>query len=186
MGSRQCRRSSPGPASWRSWRERFSARWARPGGSSPHSRLDGRCRQPSMELRMNHRSAITSRCDRRLPVSSTAGWVGHHGRQRRSTDCPDRARAASDAPRTDRRGPRAMLLWVVKVLRVRGQTSDGPLGVGGELLSGHAFPVTRLGRRAGRSFEGQPVASGSYRARPAAPDLRRAGGAGRPRGRRSA
>src|ERR671912_447598 len=85
-------------------------------------------------------------------------------------------------------GPRSrpMLLWVVKVLRVRGQTSDGPLGVEGELLSGHAFPVMGLGRRAGRSFEGQPVASGSYRARPAAPDLRRAGGAGRPRGRRCA
>jgi hypothetical protein len=51
----------------------------------------------------------------------------------------------------------SMLLWVVKVLRVRGQTSDGPLGVEGGLLSGHAFPVMRLGRRAGRSFEGQPV-----------------------------
>src|SRR5919106_2643520 len=51
---------------------------------------------------------------------------------------------------------RAMLLWVVKVLRVRGQTSDGPLGVEGELLSGHALPVMRLGGRAGRSFEGQP------------------------------
>jgi hypothetical protein len=50
-----------------------------------------------------------------------------------------------------------MLLWVVKVLWVRGQTSDGPLGVEGELLSGHAFAVMGLGRRAGRSFEGQPV-----------------------------
>jgi hypothetical protein len=48
-------------------------------------------------------------------------------------------------------------------------------------------PVTVLEWRAGRSFEGQPVASGSYRARPATPMLaRRAGGGGRPRGRRSA
>jgi hypothetical protein len=38
------------------------------------------------------------------------------------------------------------------------RTSDGPLGVEGELLSGHGFPVVaRWGRWAGRSFEGQPV-----------------------------
>src|ERR671919_30262 len=79
---------------------------------------------------------------------------------------------------------RAMLLWVVKVLRVRGQTSDGPLGVEGELLSGHALPVMRLGGRDDGSKDGGG-APGSSGARPAAPDLRCAGGAGRPRGRRS-
>src|SRR5918995_6552353 len=52
---------------------------------------------------------------------------------------------------------RSMLLCVVKVLRGRWQTSDGPLGVEGGLLLGQAFPVMVLERRAGRSIEGQPV-----------------------------
>ena len=71
---------------------------------------------------------------------------------------------------------------------VRGcwQTSDGPLGVEGGLLSGHALPVTRLERRAGRSIEGQPVGVRQLSGQARRSRSQRGEGAGRPRGRRSA
>jgi hypothetical protein len=78
-----------------------------------------------------------------------------------------------------------MLLWVVKVLRGRWQTSDGPLGVEGGLLLGQAFPVMVWGDGPADRSKDNRLVSGSYRARPAAPDLS-GEGVGRPRVPRSA
>jgi hypothetical protein len=78
-----------------------------------------------------------------------------------------------------------MLLCVVKVLRGRWQTSDGPLGVEGGLLLGQAFPVMVWSDGPADRSKDNRLVSGSYRARPAAPDLS-VEGVGRPRVRRSA
>src|SRR5918994_4555779 len=66
---------------------------------------------------------------------------------------------------------RSMLLCVVKVLRGRWQTSDGPLGVEGGLLLGQAFPVMVWSDGPTDRSKDNRLVSGSYRARPAAPDL---------------
>ena len=189
-----------------------SRRWTRSAAAAgrPSSPCpSGRRHQPQRRLPNQHPTHGAAPLPRRSRRGETR--ILRHGRDRTQTgQRSDRrsalrrvsAPACGTATATPNAAPErhhssepsraiSMLLCVVKDQFRDGcwQTSDGPLGFEGGLLSGQAVSRRGVEWRAGRSFAGQPGGACWHfggQTRHSDRGATRRGGAGRPRGRRSA